>query len=67
MFSFDHPEILTYLGKLLYGFQPVQFPDGRYCLIIKADKEFILTARINNGFKRYLVPDMASQISRWVS
>jgi len=60
MFSLDHPEILTHLGKLIYGFQPVQFPDGRYCLIIKAGKEFILTARLNEGFKIYLVPDMAT-------
>lgn len=59
MFSLDHPEILSHLGQLIYGFQPVQFPDGRFCLIIKAGKEFILTARINNGFKIYLVPDMA--------
>lgn len=58
MFSLDHPEILSHLGQLIYGFQPVQFPDGRFSLIIKAGKEFILTARINNGFKIYLVPDM---------
>ena len=59
MFSIDHPEILSHLGQLIYGFQPVQFPDGRFCLIIKAGKEFILTARVNNGFKIYLVPDLA--------
>lgn len=59
MFSLDHPEILSHLGQLIYGFQPVQFPEGRFSLIIKAGKEFILTARINNGFKIYLVPDMA--------
>lgn len=59
MFSLDHPEILSHLGQLIYGFQPVQFPDGRFCLIIKAGKEFILTARVNNGFKIYLVPDLA--------
>ncbi len=58
MFSLDHPEILSHLGQLIYGFQPVQFPDGRFSLIIKAGKEFILTARINDGFKIYLVPDM---------
>ncbi|GAB7550523.1 hypothetical protein NRB_00170 [Novosphingobium sp. 11B] len=59
MFSLDHPEILSHLGQLIYGFQPVQFPGGRFSLIIKAGKEFILTAHINNGFKIYLVPDIA--------
>lgn len=27
MFSLDHPQILLHLGKLIYGFQPVQLPD----------------------------------------
>jgi hypothetical protein len=58
MFSLDHPAILSHLGRLAYGFQPVRFPDGHFCLILKLGKEFILTARVNDGFKIYLVPDL---------
>jgi hypothetical protein len=58
MLSLDHPYMLPQIAALAYGYQPAQFPDGRYCLIIKASKEFILTARVNNSFKIYLIPDV---------
>ena len=57
MLSLDHPEILPQLAQLVYGLQPVQLPNGKYLLIIKAGKEIILTARLNNGFELYLIPD----------
>jgi len=57
MFSIDHPSILPHLRLLPSGFQPVRMRDGSLCLLLKAGKETILTARINNGFKIYLVPD----------
>jgi hypothetical protein len=60
MFSLYHPEILSHLGKLAYGYQPVRMPDGSFSLIVKVGKEFILTARLNNGFKIYLVPDVTT-------
>jgi hypothetical protein len=60
MFSLNHPEILSHLGKLAYGYQPVRMPDGSFSLIVKAGKEIILTARLNNGFKIYLVPDVTT-------
>jgi hypothetical protein len=57
MLFIDHPHMLPHIAELPYGYQPAQFPDGRYCLIIKANKEIILTARVNNSFKIYLIPD----------
>ena len=58
MLSLDHPYMLPQIEALAYGYQPAQFPDGRYCLIIKASKELILTARVKNSFKIYLIPDV---------
>ena len=60
MLSLDHPYMLPQIEAFAYGYQPAQFPDGRYCLIIKASKEFILTARVNNSFKIYVVPDVGT-------
>lgn len=57
MFSLMHPEILGHLGGLQYGFQPVRLPSGERVLIIKATKEAILTAKLQQGFKVYAVPD----------
>lgn len=57
MLSLDYPEILPQLAKLVYGLQPARLPDGRFLLIIKASKDVILTTRLNNGFKLYLIPD----------
>lgn len=58
MLSLDHPDVLPQIGTLAYGYQPAQFPDGRYCLMIKASKEIILTARANDSFRIYLIPDV---------
>ncbi|KUR69993.1 hypothetical protein AQZ49_21550 [Novosphingobium sp. FSW06-99] len=58
MFSLDYPQALPQIRTVAYGYQPMQFSDGGYCLIIKASKEVILTARANNSFKIYIIPDV---------
>lgn len=60
MFSLDYPHALPQIKTLAYGYKPMQFADGSYCLIIKANKEIILTARANNSFKIYVIPDVES-------
>lgn len=58
MFSIQYPTILSNLGELDYGFQPVQLlKEHRFVLLIKATKEIILTARFNQQLKIYIVPD----------
>jgi len=59
MFSIEFPEIIAHLSQLAHGLQPVRVPpDGRFCLIIKTNKESILTARLNRQIKIYLIPDV---------
>lgn len=61
LFSVEFPQILAHLGELAYGLQPVRVPpDGRLCLIIKINKEAILTTRLNRQIKIYLIPDVHS-------
>jgi len=57
MLSLKDPSVLKQIKALVYGYMPLQYNDGRYCLIIKVSKEVILTARVNNSFKIYIVPD----------
>jgi hypothetical protein len=59
MFSLAHPEILSHLGTLQYGLQPVTMPSGQVIVIVKMTKEAILAAKLNQGFKIYVVPDEA--------
>jgi hypothetical protein len=62
MFSIQFPSILSHLGQLAYGLSPVRvLADGRFILIIKASKEQILTARLNQQLKIYLVPDVRDE------
>lgn len=58
MLSILQPSILQHLKDFDYGLLPVQIiSENRYILIIKATKETILTARIKNEFKLYLIHD----------
>lgn len=58
MLSILQPSILHHLKGFDYGLLPVQIiSENRYLLIIKATKETILTARIKNEFKIYLIHD----------
>ncbi len=62
MFSVLYPSILSHLGQLAYGLQPVRvLADDRFVLIIKMTKEGILTARLNQQIKIYLVPDVRGE------
>lgn len=57
MFSIRYPQVLSHLGQLAYGLQPVRVQaEGRFSLIIKVNKEAILTARLNQQVKIYLIP-----------
>src|SRR6266403_5100092 len=58
MLSIRYPQILSHLGQLAYGLQPVHLlPEGRFSLVIKVGKEAILTARLNQQIRVYLIPD----------
>jgi hypothetical protein len=63
MFTLAFPSILSHhLRQLEYGLQPVRVPpDDRFVLIIKMSKEAILTARLNQQIKIYLIPDISTQ------
>ncbi len=62
MSSIRYPSILSHLGQFAYGLQPVRVPpDGRFILIIKMSKEVILTARLNQQIKIYLIPDVRDE------
>ena len=64
MISIRYPLILQHLQKLDYGLLPIYMPDeDKFILIIKAPKEVILTARINNEIKVYLVDDNSTSAS----
>jgi hypothetical protein len=57
MLTIDHPNSLVALGMLNYGLQPFRnMASGRYLLAIKLNKEAILAARVNQGFRLYVVP-----------
>lgn len=58
MISILYPEIIGYIQTLGYGLLPVYLPkEGRFILIIKATKEHILAAGINNNFKIYPIKE----------
>lgn len=50
-----HPSILNFIKSVPGGLLPLCI-DKEYFLIVKAPKETILTAKLNNGFKVYLAP-----------
>ena len=58
MISIEHPSIQEAVANLGYGLLPVHFTcTDKFALIVKAPKEAILTARLNQSMKLYLVPD----------
>ncbi|MHB1023450.1 MAG: hypothetical protein ACYC46_07725 [Acidobacteriaceae bacterium] len=57
MLTILYPQLVPYIEGLSIGLSPLHFrtePDPR--LVIKAPKECLLTAKINQGFKVYVVP-----------
>ena len=58
MLSITYPSILQCLQDFDYGLLPFYIPsENRFLLTIKVPKEAILTARLNNEFKVYLIGD----------
>ena len=58
MLSVLHPEVLSYFRDFNYGLMPIFITkENKFCLIVKATKEMILTAKINNQFKVYHIKD----------
>lgn len=57
MLTILHPEAIPLVHELQMGLFPLRFDDDdRPKLVIKASKEAILTAKLNQGFKIYAVP-----------
>jgi hypothetical protein len=57
MLTVLYPQIASYIERLSIGLWPLLFrnePDPR--LLIKTTKEMLLTARVNRGFKVYVIP-----------
>lgn len=62
MISILHPEIISHIQAFEYGLMPVYLPqEDKFILIIKATKEGILTAGINNCFKIYPIKDNSDE------
>jgi hypothetical protein len=60
MMSILYPEIMSCAQELTYGLMPAYCPQkNKFILIIKATKEMILTASINNFFKIYPIKDIS--------
>lgn len=56
MISIEHPSIRAAVANLGYGLLPLHFTGtDKFALIVKAPKEAILTARLNQEVKLYLV------------
>lgn len=57
MISVCYPEIVRIIRDVPVGLIPIDLKESRFpTLIIKATKEVILTARMNQGFSIYVVP-----------
>jgi hypothetical protein len=64
LLSIEHPSLLPHLKQLGYGLLPVAMTaNERFALVIKATKEAILTARLNNEIKVYLLGDNSGRTS----
>jgi len=56
MLTLLHPYILPVIQDYPGGLLPLRVSDGTIKLVIKAPKEVLLAARMNRGFKIYVVP-----------
>jgi len=62
MISIEHPSIRKAAADLGYGLLPIHFTGtDKFALIVKAPKEAILTARMNQEMRLYLVPDLSRE------
>lgn len=63
MLTILHPEIMPLVRDLPMGLMPCWFPkDSRPKLVVKASKETLLAAKMNLGFKIYIVPLLISDV-----
>jgi hypothetical protein len=61
MLTLKHPELMSLVHGYPGGLLPVRHPEsGKLLLVIKAQKEYILAARLNGGFSFYLAPLMST-------
>ena len=57
MLTILHPEVVPLINDLSTGLLPLLFGDeSRTKLVVKAPKEVLLAAKVNNGFKLYVIP-----------
>jgi hypothetical protein len=57
MLTILHPQVLPYVQSLPIGLWPLSFNNGADPkLLIKTTKEMLLTAKVNGGFKIYVIP-----------
>lgn len=56
MLTLLHPYILPMIQGYPGGLLPLRVSNGTFKLVIKAPKEVLLAARMNRGFKIYVVP-----------
>lgn len=57
MLSITHPAVMTYVHQLPIGLLPIIFQgDPIPRLIVKANKELILSAKVRKGFSVHLIP-----------
>lgn len=56
MLTLLHPYILPVIQAYPGGLLPLRVSNGTFKLVIKAPKEVLLAARMNRGFKIYVVP-----------
>jgi len=63
MLSINHPRVLPDIRRLGYGMMPLMMSDGSAALVLKVNKEAILTARTNNAIKVYLLAEYAGTAS----
>jgi|GEM_PF-531095 len=58
MLTVEYPALLSEIESIPMGIIPIvlRMPDEQPKLIVKASKETLLTAKINRGFKIYVIP-----------
>lgn len=61
MLTLKYPELMPLVHGYPGGLLPVRHPEtGELLLVIKAQKEYILAARLKGGFSFYLAPLMST-------
>lgn len=62
MLTIQYPQVVPIVEELSLGLWPISFRDeSRPNLIVKTNKEMLLAAKINGGFKIYVIPITLSE------